>query len=143
MRSTLVALFSGTLFGAGLAIAQMTNPAKVIGFLDVAGAWDPSLAFVMAGALSVSAVAFHLHRRKVGPRPHAAIDARLLGGAALFGTGWGLAGLCPGPAVASLVSGSGQVALFVVSMIAGMGIFRLVAERTSRAQAPVTPQHAA
>lgn len=126
MRAPVTALLSGTLFGAGLAVSQMTNPAKVLAFLDVAGAWDPSLAFVMGTALVVYAVAY-----RFGGGPGAAIlttgiDARLLAGAALFGLGWGLAGFCPGPALAALVTGSGQVALFVAAMLAGMGAFAWV-----------------
>jgi uncharacterized membrane protein YedE/YeeE len=126
MNASLPALASGTLFGAGLSIAQMTNPAKVIGFLDVAGAWDASLAFVMGAALCVSALAFQIGRRTgaVAPTPApGTIDGRLLLGAALFGLGWGIAGFCPGPAVASLVSFRWETLLFVCAMIAGMGAF--------------------
>ena len=136
MRLTIGALLSGTLFGAGLAIGQMTNPAKVLGFLDVAGAWDPSLAFVMGAAVLVSAVSYRIHASGAAA-PTAGLDARLIGGAALFGLGWGLAGFCPGPAVASLVTGSGQVALFVVSMVAGMGLYRFVVESPSAPSAVV------
>jgi uncharacterized membrane protein YedE/YeeE len=143
MRQMIIGLISGTFFGVGLAVAEMTNPAKVIGFLDVAGAWDPSLAFVMAAALAVSAAAYRIRRHQVGAIQSAPIDTRLLGGASLFGMGWGLAGLCPGPALASLVSGSSEVALFVVSMVAGMGLFRWVAERTAPARSRATVQHAA
>jgi uncharacterized membrane protein YedE/YeeE len=137
MRDTIGALIAGTLFGAGLAIAQMTNPAKVIGFLDVAGNWDPSLAFVMGSALLVSAVAYRLRRTSLAT-PTAGIDGRLIGGATLFGLGWGLAGFCPGPAIASLITGSGDVALFVVSMIAGMGLFRAVGAGSPRATIATT-----
>ena len=127
MNPTLSALLSGTIFGAGLAIAQMTNPAKVLGFLDVAGAWDPSLAFVMGSALVVSAIAYRLRKT---PFPSVGqIDGRLLAGAALFGLGWGLAGFCPGPAVASLVSGSAQVVTFVVAMIGGMALYHVLLEK--------------
>lgn len=131
MRATWTALLAGVLFGAGLTVGQMTNPAKVIGFLDVTGDWDPSLAFVMGAALVVSAIAHRVRAsRAVGATAPAAagIDVRLLLGAALFGAGWGLAGFCPGPAVAALVTGSGRVLLFVASMIAGMGLYHLVAE---------------
>ncbi len=131
MRETVGALIAGALFGAGLAIAQMTNPAKVIGFLDVAGNWDPSLAFVMGAALVVSAVAYRLRRAAVAT-PTAPIDARLIGGATIFGLGWGLAGFCPGPAIASLTTGSGDVALFVVSMVAGMGLFQVIGAGSPR-----------
>lgn len=138
MKFEVSALSSGTLFGAGLALSQMTNPAKVIAFLDVTGAWDPSLAFVMGAALIVATGGQMLQRRRrpsaYGPTaaqsltsdgfPAAGIDARLIGGAALFGIGWGLAGFCPGPALASLVSGSPRVLLFVASMIVGMALYR-------------------
>ena len=110
---TLVALFAGALFGLGLSVSGMMNPAKVIGFLDFAGGWDPTLAFVMGGALLVTVPAFRLILNR--PRPILAdgfalpskstLDGRLLGGAALFGVGWGLSGFCPGPAVAALVTG--------------------------------------
>ena len=124
----LVALFAGTLFGLGLAVSGMMNPAKVIGFLDVTGKWDPTLAFVMGGALLVTVPAFRLILNR--PRPLLAggfelsekntLDSRLLGGAALFGVGWGLSGFCPGPAVAALVTGLAPVLAFVAAMLAGM-----------------------
>jgi len=131
MNRTLSALLSGTIFGAGLAVAQMTNPAKVLGFLDAAGAWDPSLAFVMGAALLVSAIAYRV--RGYTAQAANGIDTRLLAGACLFGLGWGLAGFCPGPAIASLVTGSGKVALFVASMVVGMGVYHLVLEQPGRA----------
>lgn len=130
MNQILSALLSGSVFGAGLAVAQMTNPAKVLGFLDVAGAWDPSLAFVMGAALLVSAIAYRV--RGVAVQAASGIDGRLLTGACLFGLGWGLAGFCPGPAVASLVTGSSEVVLFVASMVVGMGLYHLVLERPGR-----------
>jgi uncharacterized membrane protein YedE/YeeE len=142
MRPTPAALLSGTLFGAGLAVAQMTNPAKVLGFLDVAGSWDPSLAFVMGAALVVYASAFRISQAEPGSFSFDGIDARLLVGAATFGLGWGLAGFCPGPAIASLVTGSGQVALFVAAMVAGMSIFKLVAEPRPRRSEPAAPLNA-
>ena len=134
MRTILAALASGLLFGTGLAVSQMVNPAKVIGFLDVAGAWDPSLAFVLGGAVAVWGTAFAVTRRMRAPVFAAAfaipkrsdIDARLVGGAALFGTGWGLVGFCPGPAVSSLALGHWQPAVFVVAMLAGMFAYRLM-----------------
>jgi len=119
----------GLLFAVGLAVAGMTNPAKVIGFLDVTGAWDPSLAFVMGGALGVYAVAWQLRRRVAAPAlggtfpapPSGAIDGRLLVGAAIFGLGWGVAGYCPGPAVvASAVTRNAPV--FVLGMLVGMAL---------------------
>lgn len=129
MKPTLSAFVSGTLFGSGLAVAQMTNPAKVIGFLDVAGSWDPSLAFVMGAALLVSAIAYRVHNTRSAPQaPGAEIDGRLITGASLFGIGWGLAGFCPGPAIAALATGSDQVTLFVASMLAGMALFHFSLE---------------
>jgi hypothetical protein len=127
MKKILAALASGTLFGVGLAWSGMTNPGRVTGFLDVAGAWDPTLALVMAAALAVATPAFRLILGR--PRPllderfrlptKTALDRPLLAGAAVFGVGWGLAGLCPGPALAGLVTGSPLVLLFVVAMVAG------------------------
>ena len=121
------ALLSGTLFGLGLAISGMANPAKVLGFLDVAGAWDPTLALVMLGALAVTTPAFRyvLRRRQPWFAPGFALptktdlEPRLITGAALFGVGWGLAGFCPGPAVTALVSGNSTVFAFVAAMLAG------------------------
>ena len=128
MKAVIVALAAGLLFGAGLALGGMTDPGKVIAFLDVAGRWDPSLAFVMGSALLITFPVFAWVRRSDKPLfaerfqlPNRRdLDPPLLIGAALFGIGWGIAGLCPGPAVANLASGSGEVLLFVVAMIAGM-----------------------
>ncbi len=124
----LAALLSGLVFGAGLALAGMTNPMKVLSFLDVAGAWDPTLALVMGSALAVNAAAYALIKRRPKPLFAAAfalptradLDARLLGGAALFGVGWALVGLCPGPALASLARGDAHVLGFVAAMGGGM-----------------------
>jgi uncharacterized protein len=124
----LVALFAGALFGLGLAVSGMMNPARVIGFLDVAGRWDPTLAFVMGGALLVTIPAFRLILNRPSPLlaggfelpEKNTVDSRLLGGAALFGVGWGLSGFCPGPAVAALVTGLTPVFAFVAAMLAGM-----------------------
>jgi uncharacterized protein len=139
----LTALISGTLFGLGLAVSGMMNPAKVIGFLDVAGAWDPTLAFVMGGALLVTIPAFRLILGR--PRPvladgfslptRSAVDARLIGGSALFGVGWGLSGFCPGPAVAALVTGLTPVFAFVAAMLAGMVLYAWLFERPDRNEA--------
>lgn len=129
MKRGLVAFTAGAIFSAGLCVSEMTQPSKVLAFLDFTGNWDPSLAFVMIGAIAVAALAFRLAARRpapiVGDRFHlperrAPIDARLLSGAALFGVGWGLSGLCPGPALTSL--GSGQIGslVFVTAMVAGM-----------------------
>jgi uncharacterized membrane protein YedE/YeeE len=130
-------LAAGVLFGLGLAVSQMVNPAKVIGFLDVAGKWDPTLLFVMGGALAVTVPAF----RWVVKRPYPLfaagfalptrkdLDARLIAGAALFGVGWGLAGLCPGPAVTALVTLALPIAVFFVAMLAGAFAYDRVARR--------------
>jgi len=128
------AFASGLLFGLGLIVSQMVNPAKVLGFLDIFGAWDPSLALVMGGAVVVSAVGHLVAKRRGVPvlAPHLEIptrrdlDPRLIGGAALFGIGWGLVGLCPGPALTAVSFGPWQVLVFVAAMIAGMGLFRMV-----------------
>jgi uncharacterized protein len=135
MKRGVVAFASGAVFSAGLSLSGMTKPAKVLAFLDVAGSWDPSLAFVMVGALAVTAIAFRASVRRVSPVPvvedelrvpsvRARIDAKLVVGAAVFGVGWGLSGLCPGPAVVSLASGQLGAILYVASMIAGMAIHR-------------------
>lgn len=130
MMKVAAAVVCGALFGAGLVVSDMINPARVLAFLDVAGRWDPSLALVMGGALVPSALAY-LYRRRLdrpvfGERFHipaaGPIDRPLLAGAVLFGVGWGLVGLCPGPALAGLVSGRWQVALFVLAMLAGMAL---------------------
>jgi uncharacterized protein len=133
MNRVLAALAAGLLFGAGLALSDMINPARVLAFLDVAGNWDPTLAFVMAGALLPSAGGYWLARRM--KRPALAdefsipagrkIEPKLIAGAALFGIGWGLVGLCPGPAVAALGFGLWQPWLFVAAMLAGMFVHRL------------------
>jgi uncharacterized membrane protein YedE/YeeE len=122
-----VALVSGVLFGAGLALAGMTRPEKVIGFLSFSRAWDPSLIFVMASAIVVHATAWRLIKGRASPLlggrfmvpTRRDLDARLLVGAAIFGVGWGLGGFCPGPGIASLVTSAPSVMLFVVAMLAG------------------------
>jgi uncharacterized membrane protein YedE/YeeE len=127
MLRSLGALAAGILFGLGLAVSQMIDPAKVLAFLDVAGRWDPSLALVMAGALAVAFVGFRIALRRpaplVGGRFHLPtekrIDGRLIAGAALFGIGWGLVGFCPGPAIASLPFGLPESFVFVAAMAAG------------------------
>ena len=135
----------GLVFGLGLCLSGMTDPVKVLGFLDLAGAWDPSLALVMGGAIAVALPAFRLAARRgpalVGDPANtpatAAIDGRLIGGSLLFGVGWGLVGLCPGPAIADLGFLDGRAALFVLAMAAGMGAFAaLPALRAPRAAAP-------
>jgi uncharacterized membrane protein YedE/YeeE len=130
MRTGLAALAAGVVFGAGLALADMTNPAKVQNFLDVLGAWDASLAFVMGTALVTSALGYRVARRRGAPLLASAfalpersdLDLRLVAGAALFGVGWGLGGLCPGPALAGLLQGVPQLYVFVAAMLAGMAL---------------------
>ncbi len=125
---TLASFLCGLVFGGGLLISGMTQPAKVLGFLDVLGRWDPTLAFVMAGALAVSAMGFALARRRGAPvfaerylwPTQTDIDRPLVVGSVLFGIGWGLAGLCPGPALENLASLSPRVIAFVLAMAAGM-----------------------
>ena len=138
MAHILVSLSAGTLFGAGLAISQMIDPSRVIGFLDIAGRWDPTLAFVMIGALSITVPAFALARkRSVSPAlggtfrlPTARdIDGPLLTGAAIFGVGWGLSGFCPGPAIAALGVGPWPVAAFGVSMVTGMVAYKFLEKK--------------
>lgn len=135
---TFFALLAGAIFGVGLILSGMADPAKVLGFLDLAGAWDPSLAFVMGGAILVGAVAFAFARRRTvsllglqmriptATRP----DRRLVGGSLLFGIGWGIAGFCPGPALVALGMGEQKAMVFVVAMLAGMGLFELWERRT-------------
>ena len=140
-RTSLIALVAGLLFGLGLAISGMFDPAKVLGFLDIAaiasGGWDPSLAFVMAGGLAVTLPAFQIARRWRQPVAAAefqtsrakGLDARLLLGALLFGIGWGLVGYCPGPALAALAFAVPGTIVFVLAMAAGMLLQALVARR--------------
>lgn len=140
MPPILVSLAAGLVFGLGLTVSQMINPAKVLGFLDLFGDWDPSLAFVMAGAIPVTAVGYWLQRRSTAPLfaksyampSQSAIDGRLIGGAILFGVGWGLVGYCPGPALASLGVGPWGTALFVASMLVGMAGFNSFQSITAR-----------
>jgi uncharacterized membrane protein YedE/YeeE len=132
--SAAAAFFAGLVFGIGLLVSGMTDPGKVQGFLDVAGAWDPSLAFVMAGAIAVGFFAFALAKRRAQAFLGGAmrlpqrrdIDARLVGGSIVFGIGWGLAGFCPGPALVSLGSGEAKAAVFVAAMLAGMLAYTLL-----------------
>ena len=133
MKNNFIALVSGIIFGLGLTISEMVNPARVIGFLDVTGNWDPTLALVMGGALSVTFVLFPFILKRSQPLLATTfslptkkdIDTRLITGACLFGIGWGLAGFCPGPAITALVTLSPDVIIFVVAMIAGqsLGLF--------------------
>jgi len=129
--NALAAFAAGLVFGIGLILSGMTDPGKVIGFLDLAGRWDPSLAFVMGGAILVGFFAFRLAGRRgrtfLGGALHLPtrrdIDARLVAGSAVFGIGWGLAGFCPGPALVAFGAGIDQAALFVGAMLAGMVIY--------------------
>ena len=129
----LMAFVTGTIFGIGLILSGMTDPSKVIGFLDLAGHWDPSLAFVMGGAILVGAIAFQFARGRekslLGdemrlPTP-SQVDRRLVLGSLAFGTGWGLAGYCPGPALVSIAQGGAQPLIFVAAMLAGMVIYEV------------------
>jgi uncharacterized membrane protein YedE/YeeE len=137
--NTFVSLLVGVLFGIGLIVSGMADPAKVLGFLDLAGAWDPSLAFVMGGAIAVGLPAFALARRRsrawLGAEmrlPTAReIDRRLVAGSLLFGIGWGVAGFCPGPALVALGMGEAKALLFVLAMVAGMGAFEVFERRTT------------
>ena len=133
------AFAAGLVFGLGLIVAGMANPEKILGFLDLAGKWDPSLLFVMAGAIAVGLVAFAVAGRRTSSAlglsmqlPTArTIDGRLVGGSLLFGIGWGLAGFCPGPAIVALGAGYGKAVVFVVAMLLGMGAVDFI-ERQSK-----------
>ncbi|AZI38223.1 YeeE/YedE family protein [Caenibius tardaugens NBRC 16725] len=136
MRAVL-ALLTGILFGAGLAVSGMTNPVRVRGFLDVGGRWDPTLVFVMAAAVAVMMLAWRMQRRLLRPLlaekfvlpTRKDIDLRLVAGAALFGVGWGIAGICPGPAFAMLALLPADATIFLVGLFAGMAVFRLFSSR--------------
>ena len=130
-------LLAGLVFGLGLIVSGMANPAKVLGFLDLAGAWDPSLAFVMAGAIAVGTVAFAVARKRTLSFLGTAmklptsrdIDRRLVIGSLMFGIGWGIAGFCPGPGLVTLGMGEVKALVFVAAMLAGMGLFELMERR--------------
>lgn len=134
MRAGCLSFASGLLFAVGLGLGGMTQPAKVVGFLDFAGNWDPSLACVMIGAIGVHGLLSRMILHRSTPVFSTAfsvpsrsdVDPKLVGGAALFGAGWGLGGFCPGPALTSLATGSATVLIFVGAMLAGMILFRLV-----------------
>ena len=144
MVKVLVAAFAGLMFGAGLTVSRMIDPAKVLAFLDFAGiadgSWDPSLALVMVGAIVATYAGYALAFRR--PRPvctaefslptNKGIDRRLIAGAVLFGAGWGLVGYCPGPAIAGLGLGATKTMVFVAALLAGMGAYHLIVERTPR-----------
>jgi uncharacterized protein len=130
-------LLAGLVFGLGLIVSGMTNPAKVLGFLDLTGAWDPSLALVMAGAIGVSFFAFLIAKNRTRSLIGAdmklptgrTIDRRLVVGSMLFGMGWGIAGFCPGPGLVSMGMGEVKALIFVAAMLAGMVVFELVERR--------------
>lgn len=140
MRNILPGLVVGLIFGAGLALSDMVNPARVQAFLDLAGAWDPTLAFVMGAAILPSAIAYLIRRRMDRPLLESrfaipqsrTLDRPLLIGAALFGIGWGLVGFCPGPALAGLVLGAWQPWVFVAAMLAGMALHTFTLSRSTR-----------
>lgn len=139
MMRALAGLLAGLIFGAGLVISGMFNPAKVLNFLDIAGTWDPSLIFVMGGALVVTFIGYRLVLGRARPvfdtrffvPDRGDIDARLLTGAALFGVGWGIGGYCPGPAVTSATLGGWPTLAFLICMIAGMMLSRLLPDSPS------------
>ncbi|WP_323887398.1 YeeE/YedE family protein [Aeromonas veronii] len=153
----LTSLFAGLLFGLGMAISGMVDPARVTGFLDLAGAWDPSLAFVMGGALLVFMPGYFLlvkpRRQSVLGEPIAAVpapklDRNLVGGAALFGIGWGLVGICPGPALSLISSGQPMILLFIAAMVAGIllfdkGLARVLTKAPARGVDKVRQSHTA
>ena len=132
MKLNISAFTTGFIFGLGLIIAQMTNPVKVLAFLDVAGNWDPTLALVMVGALLTFGILYQIINKCHKPSsekdttPKATIDKKLIIGSALFGIGWGLSGLCPGPALISLTSGLLGSYVFVVALFIGFALFRLL-----------------
>lgn len=137
MQHRLSEFVVGLLFGLGLLLSGMTDPGKVLGFLDLIGPWDPSLALVMGGAIAVGVIAFALAKKRTVSFLGGAmrlpmssqIDRRLIVGAAMFGAGWGLAGFCPGPALVSLATGQPKAAIFVVAMLVGMSAFELIDRR--------------
>ena len=132
-------LLAGLVFGIGLIVSGMADPAKVIGFLDLAGRWNPSLALVMAGAIAVGVIAFAFARRRtrsflntaMALPANSAVDRRLVLGSIVFGIGWGIAGFCPGPGLVALGMGESKALIFVVAMVAGMAVFERL-ERRSR-----------
>ena len=142
VRKLLPPLASGALFGAGLTVSGMTDPARVRGFLDVFGRWDPTLVFVMGGAVIVMAIAWRIQSRMKSPLfgerfslpDRRDFDGRLIAGSALFGIGWGVAGLCPGPVVASLALSPLSVLPFLIAMLAGMAVHNLLPANVLRPQ---------
>lgn len=149
-KHVVASLVSALLFGAGLVVSGMTSPQKVLGFLDVLGAWDPSLAFVMVGAIGVHALLGRLVRRRRAPlfaerfaaTKGGGIDGALIGGAVLFGVGWGLSGICPGPGLVVLVAGARDGAIdllaFTAALLLGMGLFSLLRRSEKTAEPPAS-----
>lgn len=143
MITIFIALLAGLIFGIGLILSEMANPAKVLSFLDMTGSWDPSLAFVMIGAISIGAIAFTVARRRgqtyLGSSlqlpTSRVIDKRLILGSLAFGIGWGMAGICPGPGLVLVGAGNLHGIVFVIAMLLGMGIFELLERsRTSHSK---------
>jgi uncharacterized membrane protein YedE/YeeE len=140
MKYNLTALVSGLIFGLGLIISGLANPAKVLGFLDLAGLWDPSLALVMGGAILVGLVAFTVAKKRtlsllgfnMKLPTSTKIDKRLVGGSLMFGVGWGVAGFCPGPALVAVGAGNIKGIVFVASMVAGMMLFELIERKRAQ-----------
>ena len=142
MARNFTALLAGLIFGLGLTVSQMVNPAKVLGFLDIFGNWDPSLAFVMAAGLLVTGVGYQLTWRRPAPLfaesfqvpGNRELDLKLAPGALLFGIGWGLVGLCPGPAIAAITIGGTPALVFLAAMAVGMGVYEVYERITARAE---------
>ena len=147
MPAVVASFVCGMIFGAGLLISGMTEPEKVLGFLDILGAWDATLAFVMAGAVAVAAIGFAIARRRTAPvlstkflwPDRRDIDAPLVAGAVLFGIGWGLVGICPGPALVNLAGFSLPIVVFVVAMVLGMSGYELWQRQAPAKNAPQSP----
>lgn len=136
----LTAFITGLIFGLGLILSEMTNPAKIIGFLDIFGNWNPSLLLVMLGAITVAATFFHLTKnrqqsffgQKIKLPKSSNVDHKLIIGSLIFGVGWGLAGYCPGPVLASVLQGGYQPLVFAISMLIGMGVFEVINQLGSK-----------
>lgn len=151
MKYSFASLFAGLIFGMGLIVSGMANPEKVLGFLDIAGLWDPSLAFVMGGAIIVGLVAFAVARKRtltflgfnMRLPTNSRIDKRVVIGSMMFGIGWGIAGFCPGPGLVALGAGEIKGAVFVASMVAGMGLFELFERFRASSDTNLVPSDAA
>ena len=149
MKNRISEFLVGLVFGLGLIVSGMTDPGKVLGFLDIAGLWDPSLAFVMGGAIAVGILAFAVAKKRttsfLGGAMHLPssrdIDRRLVIGSLMFGVGWCIAGFCPGPAIVSAGAGQPKAVVFVLAMLAGMWLFELVEGRTHRSSTPKAGAH--